>query len=310
MPNFKVIQDVPDQARIKIFGSQNIAINTDAAGNLSITGPVSGLLVTAPDSGLSITGPVNGLLVTASASGLSVTGPTNGLLVTAPASGLSVTGPTNGLLVTAPASGLSVTGPANGLLVTAPASGLSVTGPANGLLVTAPASGLSVTGPANGLLVTASDSGLSVTGPANGLLVTAPDSGLSVTPPTGGLLITSSGLAVVSALATTDVTEIKTGIIDTAGSPSDTYQVLGLAEYTFGLVNEPTSDANAEATVILQISPDGLIWFDNSGVVTLDPGTSNGLVSSIFLKYARVYYAAVNAASAVDLTIFFQGQTS
>jgi len=309
MPNFKIIQDVADQARVKIFGSQNVAINTDAAGNLAITPPIDGLLVTASASGLSVTGPVNGLIVTAPASGLSITGPANGLIVTAPASGLSVTppvdgfaitAPANGLLVTAPDSGLSVTGPANGLIVTAPASGLSVTGPANGLVVTAPASGLSVTPPVDGFAITS---------PVNGLTVTAPASGLSVTPPTGGLLITSAGLSVISALATTDVTEAETGITDIAGSPSNTYVVMGISDYTFGLVNESTSAANAQATAKLQISPDAVNWFDSSSVVTLDQGTSNALVASIFLKYARVYYAAVNAASSVDLTIFFQGQS-
>ncbi|WP_333594777.1 DUF6385 domain-containing protein, partial [Anaerospora hongkongensis] len=252
-----------------------------------------------PVDGFAITAPANGLLVTAPESGLSVTGPANGLIVTAPASGLSVTGPANGLIVTAPASGLSVTPPVDGFAITAPA---------NGLLVTAPAAGLSVTGPANGLIVTAPASGLSVTGPANGMIVTAPASGLSVTPPTGGLLITSAGLSVISALATTDVTEAKTGIVNVAGSPSNPYVVLGVAQYSFGLVNQATSEG--QATAKLQVSPDGINWLDNSAVVTLNPSTAECLVASVFLKYARVYYAAVNAASSVDLTIFFQGQTS
>ena len=264
MPNFKIIQDVPDQARIKIFGSENAPLLTTNGGYLSVTAPVDGF---------------------------------------------SITGPVNGLVVTAPASGLSVTAPVNGLTVTASADGFSVTGPVNGLIVTAPASGLSVTAPVNGLTVTASADGFSVTGPVNGLIVTAPASGLSVTPPTGGLLITSTGLSVISSIATTDVTEAKTGITDIAGSPSNTYQVLGMTEYSFGLVNQSTSAANAQATVKLQISPDGVAWFDNSAVVTLNQSASNALVSSIFLKYARVYYAAVNAASSVDLTIFLQGQT-
>ncbi|KUK41676.1 MAG: hypothetical protein XD69_0263, partial [Clostridia bacterium 62_21] len=44
MPNFKIFQDNPDQARIKIFGSQDVAISTDTAGNLGITS--TGLAVT------------------------------------------------------------------------------------------------------------------------------------------------------------------------------------------------------------------------------------------------------------------------
>ena len=120
MPNFKIIQDVADEARVKIFGSQDTALKTDASGDL---------VVTATADGLSVTGPPNGLIVTASASGLSVTGPINGLIVTATADGLSVTGPANGLIVTASAGGLSVTGPPNGLIVTAAAGGLLITSP-------------------------------------------------------------------------------------------------------------------------------------------------------------------------------------
>ena len=295
MPNFKIIQDVADQARVKIYGSQDIALNTDSAGNLSITGPTGGLLVTAPTDGFLVTASADGLSVTGPTGGLLVTAPTDGFLVTASADGLSVTGPTGGLLVTAPtdgflvtasADGLSVTGPTGGLLVTAPTDGLLVTASADGLSVTGPTGGLLVTAPTDGFLVTASADGLSVTGPTGGLLVTAPTDGLlvtasadglSVTGPTGGLLITSAGLAVVSALATTDVTEAKTGIIDTAGSASDTYVVLAVNEYTFGLVNEATSAANAQATAILQISPNGTTWFNNGSTVTLSPGTSGAV---------------------------------
>jgi hypothetical protein len=236
MPNFKIIQDVADQARVKVFGAQDVALATDAGGNLAITPPA------------------------------------NGLTVTAPASGLSITPPTGGL---------SVTAPANGLTVTAPASGLSITPPTGGL---------------------------SITAPANGLTVTAPASGLSITPPTNGILVTSTGLAVVSALATTDVSEIRANITDTDGTPDTTFNVLAIKDWSFGLVNN-SLDANAQATAQLQLSPDDTTWFNNGAVVTLNQNTASALVPSIFLKYARVYYAAVNAASAVTLNIFFQGQS-
>ncbi|EAX46951.1 conserved hypothetical protein [Thermosinus carboxydivorans Nor1] len=227
MPNFKIIQDIADQARVKVYGSQNLPLKTDVEGSLAITGPASGLLVTAP---------------------------AQGLLVTAPAEGLNVTGPVGGLLVTAPSKGL---------MVTAPAEGLSITGPAGGLLVTAPAN---------------------------------------------GLLVTSTGLSVVPTVATTDVSVEITGLTDTAGWPTDTYNVIGLRQFSFGIVNRATSAENAQATVKLQISPDGSTWVDNSSVVTLNQNSATALVASIFLKYARVYYAAVNAASTVDLSIFLQGQ--
>lgn len=37
MPNYKIFQDNPDKARIKIYGSMDVALNTDTAGNLGIT---------------------------------------------------------------------------------------------------------------------------------------------------------------------------------------------------------------------------------------------------------------------------------
>ncbi len=77
--------------------------------------------------------------------------------------------------------------------------------------------------------------------------------------------------------------------------------------WSFGVVNASTTIA--PATVKLQISPDGTSWLDEAGPVTLNTGDVTSLVSSIFLKYARVYYAAVDAASAVTLNIFFQGQS-
>jgi len=226
MPNFKIFQDNPDQARIKIFGDQNLALSQDSTGNLGIT-----------STGLAITPPANGLAITS--------------------------------------TGLAITAPANGLTVTAPAEGLSITPPVGGLSITPPADGLSIT-----------------------------STGLAITPPAGGLMITSTGLAVQT--ATTDVSEVLANITDTAGSPDTTYNVLNLATWSFGVVNASTTIA--PATVKLQISPDGTNWLDNAGPVTLNTGDVTALVATLFLKYARIYYAAVNAASAVTLNIFFQGK--
>ncbi|MFZ5899717.1 MAG: DUF6385 domain-containing protein [Bacillota bacterium] len=236
MPNFKIFQDNADQARVKIFGSQNVALNTDSSGRA---------------------------------------------VVTAPAEGLSITPPSGGLSITPPANGLTVTAPAEGLSITPPSGGLSITPPANGLTVTAPAEGLSIT---------------------------PPSGGLSITPPSGGLLITSTGLAVESTLATTEVQSTVANFSSTAGAPDTTYNIMEWKTYTFGVVNNSLA-ANAQATVKLQISPDATNWIDHAGPVTLNQGAVDALVASIFLKYARVYYAAVNSSSAVTLNIFFQAQT-
>ncbi|HIE12882.1 MAG TPA: hypothetical protein EYP63_05590 [Desulfotomaculum sp.] len=242
MPNFKIFQDDADKARIKIYGSQNVALSTDSTGNMVVTAPAEGLSITPPSGGLSITPPASGLTVTA------------------PAEGLSITPPTGGLSITPPTGGLSVTPPASGLTVTAPAEGLSIT---------------------------------------------PPTGGLSITPPTDGLLITSAGLA--TALATTDVSAVRANFTDTAGSPDTTYTVLGVKTWTFGIYNASTDIA--PATVKLQISPDSTNWIDHAGPITLNTGDVDTLVATVFLKYARVYYAAVDVNSAVTLNIFFQGQT-
>ncbi|GAB6152842.1 hypothetical protein JCM17380_15920 [Desulfosporosinus burensis] len=270
MANFKIFQDNPDQAKVKIFGGNNAALNTDSSGNLTIT-----------STGLAITAPTNGLAITST--GLAITAPTNGLAITS--TGLAITAPTNGLTVTAPASGLAITPPTGGLAITPPTNGLTIT-----------STGLAITAPTNGLTVTA---------PASGLAITPPTGGLAITPPTGGLLITSAGLAMIS--ATTDVSATLANITDTAGSGDTTYTVLGVETWTFGVVNASLA-ANAQALVTMQISPDGTNWLNEAGPVTINQNALTTLVSSIFLKYARVYYSAVNAASAVTLNVFFQGE--
>ncbi|MEW6574089.1 MAG: hypothetical protein AB1374_10710, partial [Bacillota bacterium] len=77
MPNFKIFQDDADKARIKIYGSQNVAISTDSTGNMGITS--TGLAITAPAGGLSITPPSSGLTITST--GLAVTPPSGGLSI-------------------------------------------------------------------------------------------------------------------------------------------------------------------------------------------------------------------------------------
>lgn len=99
---------------------------------------------------------------------------------------------------------------------------------------------------------------------------------------------------------------IRANITNTAGSGDTTYNVLAIPTWTFGVVNAATA-ANAQALVTLQISPDGTNWLNEAGPVTINQNSLTSLVSSVFLKYARVFYS-VNAASAVMLNIYFQGQ--
>jgi hypothetical protein len=131
---------------------------------------------------------------------------------------------------------------------------------------------------------------------------------LSVTPPSGGLLITSSGLPVISALATTDVSYNRTGITLVEGSPDTTYTILSLKDYSFGVVNNSNPANLGQAWARLQLSPDGTTWFEDEAV-TLNVSTSYAMVPGILVKYARVYYGAVSSATAVTLGIYFQGQS-
>jgi len=170
-----------------------------------------------------------------------------------------------------------------------------------GLAITPPTNGLSIT--STGLAITPPSGGLSITPPTDGLSITS--TGLAITPPVNGLLITTSGL--ITTLGTTDVSEVRANITNTAGSPDTTFNVLGLSSYTFGVVNNSLAP-DAQALVKLQISPDATNWLDEDGPVTINQNSLTTLVASVFLKYARVYYSAVNAASAVTLNIFFQGQ--
>jgi len=85
------------------------------------------------------------------------------------------------------------------------------------------------------------------------------------------------------------------------------YNVLELRTWSFGVVNAAAAAEN-QALVKLQISPDGNTWKDDTSVVTINQNVLGTLVTSTFLKYARISYAAVNASSAVTLNIFFQGQ--
>ncbi|KKM11012.1 hypothetical protein SY88_10685, partial [Clostridiales bacterium PH28_bin88] len=138
----------------------------------------------------------------------------------------------------------------------------------------------------------------------NGLTITS--TGLAITAPANGLTVTASDAGLVTARAITDVSATRANVTNTAGTPDTTYEVLKYGTWSFGIVNA-SLDTNAQANVKLQISPDGATWKDEAGPVTINQNAMDTLVASIFLKYARVYYNAVNASSAVTLKIYFQG---
>ncbi|SMD18122.1 DUF6385 domain-containing protein, partial [Sporomusa malonica] len=107
------------------------------------------------------------------------------------------------------------------------------------------------------------------------------------------------------ALSTTDVSFTITAIDE--GGPGVQREILGLGQWTYGVVNN--SESGNTAAVYLQMSPDATNWInENTTPVTIAYNGTAALISSIFLKYARVYYYAEGGtASAVTLNIFFQG---
>ncbi|WP_220387723.1 DUF6385 domain-containing protein, partial [Sporomusa ovata] len=138
-----------------------------------------------------------------------------------------------------------------------------------------------------------------------------PISATTITPISAdtALPITTNGelLPVSVSLATTDVVfPSLTGI--TNGGPGFERQVLGLGQWTYGVVNASPSPNNA--ITYLQISPDGNNWIKDGATYTIAYNGTAALVAGVFLKYARVYYYAQDATnSAVTLNVFFQGNT-
>ncbi|MFZ5626515.1 MAG: DUF6385 domain-containing protein [Bacillota bacterium] len=223
MPNYKVFQDNPDSLKIKIFGSQNQAINTDNSGSIVIT-----------STGLAVTGSINVGTVTVTSTGLSVTGAVDVGTVTVTSTGLAVTGNINVGTVT----------------------------------------------------------------------VTTGSGQLAVSLGTGLVNVSMNNLA------TTDVTEVIANNASVTASGATARPILGYSTWTFAVKNSSTV-ANAQAVVQLQLSAVGVDesdWINDGSPVTLNQNSVAFLVGSYQVKYARIYYRAVDAASAVTLNITYQAQ--
>lgn len=127
MPNFKVFQDVADEMRVKIFGSADVALNTDTGGRLAITSP-----------GLAITTGTGSLAVSIGTGDLPVT--SAGLAITTGAGALAVSIGTGNVPVTS--TGLAITTGAGALSVSIGTGDLPVT--STGLAITTGTGSLSV----------------------------------------------------------------------------------------------------------------------------------------------------------------------
>jgi len=218
MPNFKIFQDVPDQVRVKIYGSNNTAFNTDASGNLTITS--TGLAITTGGGTLSVSLGTGAMSVTTGSGSLSVSLGTGAMSVTTGSGSLSVSIGTGATTVTTGSGQLSIS---------------------------------------------------------------------------------------VDTRAVSDASETVANVSNTSYSGATPRVVEALPTWTFAVKNTAAAAQN-QAVVKLQISPNQTDWIDEAGPVTLSQNDITALVSAVHLKYARVVYQAVNAASAVTLSIFFQAQ--
>jgi hypothetical protein len=241
MPNFKIFQDNPDQLKIKIHGSNNVAFNTDTSGNLAIT-----------TTGLAVTGNINVGTVTVTSTGLAVTGNINVGTVTVTSTGLAVTGNINVGTVTVTSTGLAVTGNINVGTVT----------------------------------------------------VTTGSGSLAVCIGTGQSSVS------IDNHGSTDVSETIANKTSTSYSGATSRTVLGYNAWTFALKNTSLA-TNAQALVQIQMSATAAAesdWVQEVSPVTINQNEVRFLTSSLLIKYARVYYAAVNASSAITLSIVYQAQ--
>jgi len=143
VPNFKIIQDQPDQARIKIYGTNNVALNQDSSGNLAVTNmgnPLS--ITTASGQALAIT--------TLSGQNLAITNAGNPLSITT-ASGQALA------ITTLSGQNLAITNAGNPLSITT-ASGQALA------ITTLSGQNLAITNAGNPLsITTASGQALAIT---------------------------------------------------------------------------------------------------------------------------------------------------
>jgi len=220
--------------------------------------------------------------------------------------GLAVTGNINVGTVTVTSTGLAVTGNINVGTVTVTSTGLAVTGNINVGTVTVTSTGLAVTGNINVGTVTVTSTGLAVTGNINVGTVT-------VTTGSGELdvcLGTADNIVKLNSRTTTDVTETIANNTSTTYSGATARTVLGEDAWTFAVKNTSLA-SNAQAVVQIQMSAtaqDESDWLQEVAPVTVNQNSVVFLTSSLLVKYARVYYKAVDSASAITLSIVFQAQ--
>jgi hypothetical protein len=291
LPNFKIIQDMPDQARIKIYGTNDVAINTDTLGNLAITTLGNALAITTLGNAMSITTSGNALAITTLGNAMSITTSGNALAITTLG---------NALAITTLGNAMSITTSGNALAITTLGDALAITTLGNAMSITTSGNALAITTLGNALAITTLGNAMSITTSGNALAITTLGNPMSIT--------VASPIPVTGSLAISDVT-YPTGTFSGAGAALITpnQDVLGMSKWSWIAYNTST-ETDASAIVKMQGSPDNVRWLDNSSVVTLGQYGITCMVPSYFLKYSRVYYSAAGSTN-TSLNVYFQGQS-
>ncbi|MBC7075958.1 MAG: hypothetical protein H5T98_07800 [Syntrophomonadaceae bacterium] len=109
--------------------------------------------------------------------------------------------------------------------------------------------------------------------------------------------------------ATTEVEYTVSSYSSTDYASTAQQVVLGQEAWTYTIKN--ISEAANDAVVEIQMSATAEAesdWLQEVAPVTLNQNSLVFLTSSLLVKYARVYYKAVNASSPVTLSIIYQAQ--
>lgn len=274
MPNFKIFQDIPNQAKIQIYGSGTQPIQTDETGNLSVTGGVAINGTPTVTGSVSINGTPT---VTGSVS-------INGTPTVTGSVSINGTPTITG--------SVSIDGTP------------TVTGSVSINGTPTVTGSVSINGTPT---VTGSVS-------INGTPTVTGSVSINGTPTVTGSVSINGTPGVLTTVATTEAiqSDIVSNTTAYTAYPADPgFNVLNIPSWSFGIVN--TSGVTSDfAKLQLQLSPDGNTWINDSST-TLGATASNVaamLWSGRVLKYARIQYGNNTSTSNITLNIYFQGQFS
>ena len=112
----------------------------------------------------------------------------------------------------------------------------------------------------------------------------------------------------ITAIVSVNHTESGPTAVTTTNTFSGTGQDIATWR-TFSFFVANASSTAVSATIKIQISPDNTTWVDDGAEYTLAQNEATVLVTSRYLRYARVAYQSAVADTPADLSITFQAQS-